>query len=92
MIVCMVSYIRIADHQGGQVDFNLTAFPVLVDFKYSVKESKRCIIFLSWTLPILTYPGKSRRINYYYYYYYSIRILAIERVYSSWSNLGPSGP
>ena len=32
MIVCMVSYIRIADHQGGQVDFNLTAFPVLVDF------------------------------------------------------------
>ena len=28
----MVSYIRIADHQGGQVDFNLTAFPVLVDY------------------------------------------------------------
>ena len=32
MIVCMISYIQIADHQGGQVDFNLKAFPVLVNY------------------------------------------------------------
>ena len=56
MIVCVFSYLRIADHQGGQVDLNLTAFPVLVNcFNGSVKESKRCTIFLSWTSPVLKY-------------------------------------
>ena len=32
MTVCMICYIWIADHQGGQVDFNLTAIPALVNY------------------------------------------------------------
>ena len=52
--VCLYLYLQIADHQGGQVDLNLTAIPVLaICFNGSVKESKRCIIFLSWYLSLV---------------------------------------